>query len=565
MTSSVHVDVITAEVIRNAAVTAAQEMTTTLIRTAHNPLLYDVQDFAVGIVSPAGDTWAEGSGMAVFAGALPFTVQSGVEQHGADGFAEGDVLIANDPYTTGNHLSDTSIYMPIFADGELLAFAASTAHWADVGGKTPGGWCPDSVEVYQEGICFTHEKLVAAGVPNDALWSFIRHNTRFPDLVIGDVHAQIASCRQGAERMQTLCAKYGVQAVRDAMALAIERTEQDARRRIREIPDGTYSVSQMMDEDGVITGVPFEVALQLTVDGGTIRVSFDGSSPVRPGPVNAPEYATRSSVRAAIKGVISPTEPANAGDARAIEFDLPPGLVVSPERPAPVDSYGYMCIAVWELTMRALAKAVPERCVAGSGTLCMPTIVRVNPRDGRPFIVIDPVDLGNGARPDDDGPTMAVNIMGDVPNSPVEVIEQRYPIRMETFALRPESAGHGRFRGGAGVRRDYRVLEGGVMLQWSSENTKETIAKGAEDGHDGLPAEVHVIGADGSEVVLDRRVTAFGPLEAGDIVSVRSGGGGGWGDPVTRDGDRVAADVRDGLISAGQAQDIYGHAAVGAT
>jgi N-methylhydantoinase B len=553
-----NVDVVTAEVIRNATVMAAREMTTTLIRTAHNPLLYDVQDFALGIVSPGGETWAEGSGMAVFAGALPFTVASGVELHGAEGFEDGDVLIANDPYTTGNHLSDTSICMPIFVGGELLAFAATTAHWADIGGKVPGGWCPDSVEVYQEGICFTHEKLYAAGVPNDGLWSVIRNNTRFPDLVIGDVHAQIASCRQGSERMQALCAKYGIEAVREAMALAIERTEQDARRRIQEIPDGTYEVSQTMDEDGVQTGVPFEVALQLTVDGDTIRVAFEGTSAVRPGPVNAPEYATRSSVRAAIKGVISPVEPANAGDSRPIEFDLPPGLVVSPERPAPCDSYGYMCIAVWELTMRALAQAVPERCVAGGGTLCMPTMVRVNPRDGRPFILIDPVDLGNGARGDADGPTMAVNIMGDVPNSPVEVIEQRYPIRMETFALRPESSGHGRFRGGAGVRRDYRVLEDGVLLQWSSENTKETIAKGAQGGLDGKPAEVHVISGD-SETLIDRRITAFGPLQAGDIVSVRSGG---WGDPATREPERIEADLRDGLITAEEAQDVYGASTV---
>ncbi len=550
-------DVITAEVIRNATVTAAREMTTTLIRTAHNPLLYDVQDFALGIVSSEGETWAEGSGMAVFAGALPFTIRSGLAAVGAENFAEGDVLIANDPYTTGNHISDTSVYMPIFVDGELLAFAAVTAHWADIGGKTPGGWCPDSVEVYQEGICFSHEKLVSAGVPNEALWSVIRNNVRFPDLVIGDTNAQIASCRQGAERMQAVCSKYGIEAVRDSMRLALDRTEADARRQIAAIPDGVYRTSQMMDEDGVLKGVPFEIALQLTVDGDNIRVSFEGTSEVRPGPVNAPIDATRSSVRAAVKGVISPTEPPNAGDSRAIEFDIPPGLVVSPERPSPVDSYGYVCICVWELTMRALAQAVPERCVAGAGTLCMPTIVRVNPREGRPFIAIDPVDLGNGARHDADGPTMAVNIMGDVPNSPVEVIEQRYPIRMETFALRPESAGHGRFRGGSGVRRDYRLTEDGALLQWSIENTRETIAKGADGGGDGLPAEVRIT-RDGEETLIDHRVTAYGPLSAGDLISIRSGGGGGWGDPRTRETERVEADLRNQLIGPADAKEIYG-------
>jgi N-methylhydantoinase B len=551
-------DVVTAEVVRNATVMAAHEMNTTLIRTAYNPLLYDVQDFALGVISPEGDTWAEGSGMAVFAGALPFTVSSGVAVYGLDGFDEGDVLIANDPYTTGNHLSDTSIYMPIFVDGELLAFSAVTAHWADIGGKTPGGWCPDSVEVYQEGICFSHEKLIAAGIRNDALWSVIRNNTRLPEIVIGDMQAQIAACRQGAERMQALCRRYGIDTVRTSLALAIERTEADARRRIRAIPDGTFRVTQTMDEDGVARGDHFDIVLTLTISDDTIAISFDGTSPVRPGPVNAPEHAARSSVRAAIKAVLSPTEPANEGDSRPIDFDIAPGLVVSPERPAPVDSYGYVCIAVWELTMRALAQAVPERCIAGSGTLCMPTIFRVNPQHGSPFILIDPIDVGNGARPTEDGPTMAVNVMGDVPNSPVEVIEMRYPIRIEQFALRPESAGRGQYCGGAGVRRDYRVLEDGVMLQWSSENTVETIAKGAHGGSDGLPAQVVVNPGGPDEIVLDHRATGYGPLAAGDLISVRSGGGGGWGVASARDRQDIQADVRDERLPREDAATIYG-------
>ena len=189
------VNIFTAEVVRNGVLAAAHEMGTTLVRTAYNPLLYDVQDFGLAIISPRGETWAEAPGMTVFVGALPHTVESGIAVYGIDGFEEGDVVIANDPYTTGNHISDVSIYMPIFFEGELLAFAASVAHWADIGGKTPGGWCPDSVDVYQEGICFAHEKLVAGGVENKGLWGIIKSNTRYPDIVVGDMRAQIASCR----------------------------------------------------------------------------------------------------------------------------------------------------------------------------------------------------------------------------------------------------------------------------------------------------------------------------------------------------------------------------------
>ena len=550
-------DIVTAEVIRNAVIAAAQEMSSTLVRTAYNPLLYDVQDFGLAIISAEGETWAEAPGMTVFVGALPHTVLSGIALHGRENIREGDIIIANDPYTTGNHISDVSIYTPVFYEGKLLAFSTSVAHWADIGGKTPGGWCPDSTDVYQEGICFTHEKLVAEGKRNDALWNVIRNNTRYPDIVIGDMQAQIASCRQGAERLQVLCRKYGFDTVREAMKMAIDGTEKATRRRIRDIPNGVYTASQMMDHDGVMTGAPFEIVIQLAVADETITVSFEGTSPVRGGPVNAPEHAIRSVVRAAIKGVLSPIEPSNEGDFRPIEFNIPKGLVVSPERPAPVDSYGYVCIACYELTMRALTQAVPERCIAGGATLCMPTISRVNPRDGRPFILSDPFDVGNGARPDADAPTMSINVMGDVPNSPVEVVEMRYPIRMERFGFRSESAGHGKFRGGAGVYRDYRVLENGITLYSAIENTRDTVAKGVDGGGDGGVSQVVINPDTDRETVMHDRGAFLGKLKAGDVISMRSGGGGGWGRPEERDTRQVVADVRDGRISVEDARDIY--------
>lgn len=550
-------DIITAEVIRNGMIAAAQEMGTTLVRTAYNPLLYDVQDFGLAIVSPQCETWAEAPGMTVFVGALPHTVDSGIKVYGIDGFEEGDVIIANDPYTTGNHISDVSIYMPVFYEGKLLAFTASVAHWADIGGKTPGGWCPDSVDVYQEGICFAHEKIMARGVEVKALWGMVRSNTRYPDIVIGDMRAQIAACRQGAERLQTLCGKYGFDTVHDSMKLAIDSTEKDTRRHISAIPDGIYTAMQLMDHDGVVLDSSFPIAIQLRVAGEEIFISFDGTSPVRAGPVNAPEYAIRSVVRAAIKGMISPTEPSNEGDFRPVIFDIPSGLVISPERPAPVDSYGYVCIAAYELTMRAMSKAIPERCIAGGATLCMPTISRVNPRDGRPFILSDPFDVGNGARPNADAPTMSINVMGDVPNSPVEVVEMRYPLRIERFGLRAEASGHGQYRGGAGIYRDYRVLEDGVALFSALENTRETIAAGAYAGADGGPAQVVINPETEKEWLLNDRGPFPGQLQAGDIISMRSGGGGGWGDAKSRDPEQVVADVRDDLISIDEARDIY--------
>ncbi|TNE40516.1 MAG: hydantoinase B/oxoprolinase family protein [Sphingomonadales bacterium] len=551
------ISAISVELVRNAVVVAAEEMSSTLVRTAHNPLLYDVQDFGVGIMSPEGESWADAPGMTVFVGVLTRTVMAGVEKFGLDGIRDGDIFIANDPYSTGNHISDVSIYAPVFVDRHLLAFVAITAHWADIGGKIPGGWCPDSVDVYQEGICFAHEKLFDAGKPNEALFGIIRCNTRYPDMVLGDLNAQIAACRQGIERMCAIAAKFGCDGLSAAMRKVIDRTDAFTRRRIAELPDGLHTVSMKLDRDGV-TDEPFSVQLALAVEGDTIRVSFDGTSPSRPGPVNCPEYAVHSVIRAAVKGVLSPQEPANEGDFKAIVFDIEPGLCISPQRPAPVDSYGYLSNVCWELTMRALARILPERAVAGGGQLCMPTISRVDPRFGTPFVVADPLDVGNGARMASDGPTMAIPVMGDVPNMPVELAEMRYPIRIERFALRTDAIGHGRQLGGSGVRRDYRLLEPGIMVHTAFENVDDPMGRGEEGGTDGAPPQVVINPGMPDEVTMRQRA-ALGPFEVGDVISMQSGGGGGWGKPGERSRNAVARDVRNGILTPECAARLYGY------
>lgn len=552
------VDVVTAEIVRNGLASAALEMNRTLVRTAYNPLLYEVQDFGLGIVSAEGLLWAEAPGVTVFLGAMPDTVKTGIEKYGADGFAEGDVLIANDPYLTGTHISDTSVYIPVFHEGRLVAFAVATAHWADIGGKTPGGWCPDSTDVYQEGLCFGHQRLVAAGRPNEELWSFIEGNVRYPPTVRGDLDAQIAACRQGAARVRALCEKYGAEIVEASMELAIQRTDEAVRREISGIPDGTYAASVEMDHDGVATDLRRRISIELNVEGDRIRVSFGGTSPTAQGPINVPAIGTRSAVRAAIKGLLMPLDQTNEGHFRALDFDLPPGLLVSPERPAPCDSFGYVCVALMECTIRAMSAAVPERCPAGSYQLFGVFLFRVDPREGTPFIFIDPVDGGHGARPHADGPTQIFLADGDTPNTPVEVLETRYPIRCERHAFLPGVEGAGAYRGGLGVVRDFRVLGDGTFMQCAAENTHDPLSRGLAGGGDGAPSMVVAWPGTEKETRVEERVSFFGPFEAGDIVSVRSGGGGAWGSPLERHPARVARDVRDELLTAEQAGSVYG-------
>ncbi len=552
------VDVFTSEIIRNGLAACALEMSKTLARTAHSTLLYDVQDFGVGVVGADGSVWGETPGITIFTGCLPEVIRGALRKFGPDGFEDGDILVANDPYDTGTHVSDTSIYMPVFHSGELVAFTISTAHWADVGAKAPGGWCPDSTDVYQEGVCFSHQKLAVAGVRNRDVWDIIAGNVRLPETVLGDLEAQIASCRLGAVRIQALCTKYGAGTVRSAMAHTIERTESAMRRLIAGLPNGAYSASIDLDWDGVSRDSRPRVKVTLTISGDTIRASFAGSSPAARGPINLPWPGTKGAVRVCLKSLLMPLDKTNDGHFRLIEFDETPGLLVSPERPAPCDSYGYVNAAVGRMVLQAMSELVPERAPAGDLQLLALFMFRVDPRDGSRFMFIEPVHGGQGGSMKGDGPTLARFADGDAANTPSEVIELRYPIRCERFAFNADAIGAGQYRGGPGIRRDYRVLEPGILMQTANENTKDVLSRGMNGGGPGLPSQVVIWPGEARERLLVERVSGFGPLAPGDVISVRTGGGGGWGDPYDRDPARVLADVRDELLSRETAEASYG-------
>jgi N-methylhydantoinase B len=520
-------DPIATEVIRGGLAAAALEMNRTLVRTAHNPLLYEVQDFGLGIVGADARLWAEAPGIAGFISALADTIRSGIETHGPGGFREGDALIVNDPFLTGTHISDTSVYSPVFHGGELIAFAIVTAHWADIGGKSPGGWAPDTTDVYQEGICFTHQRLVRAGERNDDLMALIEANVRVPELVRGDLAAQLAACRRGVERAQRLCDRFGADVVIDAMDRVIRRTKAGMRARIAALPDGRYEASVMLDHDGIDRTRPQRVAVQIDIEGSTLRVGFRGTSATAPGPINDP--GAKCDVRCALKGLLAPYEVGNEGHVSVFDFDVEPGLLVSPERPAPVDSYGYVGVALIELVIRALAPALPDRAPAGGYQIFGIDLSRVDARDGEPFVFTDVHPGGAGARPDHDGPALIFVGDGDTRNTPVEVIETRYPVRVERHELLPEAGGGGRWRGGPGVARDFRILERGIQMQYTVENTVDPLAKGLDGGEDGAPGVLLINPDTDREVRMTDRVTAYGPLEVGDLLSVRSGGGGGYG------------------------------------
>lgn len=543
------------EIIRNALVSSAEEMSETIIRTAYNPLLYDIKDFGVTILSARGELWAQASGLAVFLGSLRGTIRTSLERYALSDYRDGDIFLANCPYLTGTHLSDTAVYMPIFVDGHLIAFAATMAHWADIGGRSSGGWDPSSTDVFMEGMRFTHQRLYDAGQPNGPLYEFLRSNVRLPRTVMGDLDAQIAACRTAAERISWLCLKYGADAVERSMEHVISNTRSALKEAVNALPDGRWSASQRLDFDGVDRDYEPVVGVEVEIAGDRLIVNLNGSSGPAPGPINCPEIGARSVVLAALKGVFSPHEPTNEGHMSFVEFAAIEGAsLINAVEPAPCDSYGIVCRTLVETTIRVMAGPSPKQSRAGGYQMVSCHVMKTNADESERFTYTEPLPGGYGAFPGSDGSTLVFG--GDTPLLPVEVLENRYPLRCEALALDTGSAGRGQYRGGYGIRRDIRVLADGCTVKSSFESVQDSLSKGVNGGGDGFPARLELTYPDGRQEVIRERPQDF-HVSAGTVIGVRTGGGGAYGSPKERDPGEVLADVTDELITPEEAQRLY--------
>ena len=554
------IDPITTQVIRNALVAAAKEMQTTLVKTAHNPLIYEVQDFGIAITNAQGELIAEGSGLPGFLACIPPSIQAGIAQIGIENLSAGDVILTNEPYDTGTHISDTLAYTPVFYEGKLVAFTAIMAHWADMGGIVSSGWCTYSTTIHQEGLIFSHLKLYDGGVLNRPLYDLILKNVRYPAIVEGDLHAKIAACHTGARRIQSLCERYGGSAIDEAMQIAFNQAEKRMRREIEAIPDGSYYAETWMDYDGVVFDEKRKIAVTVNIDQDEMHVDWTGTCPATVGPINHPLVGTHALCVTMLKSLTMPDDPMNHGHYRPLTVTAPPNTMVSAEYPAPCDSYGYVAEMIVHLISRALAPVLPERCPACSYQMAAFQFYRTDPNQGDLFTYGEPLDGGGGAFHTDDGATGIMFLgNGDAPNVPVEVVETRYPVRVTRYAINVGSEGIGKFRGGMGIIRDYEVLTDNVLLQTSNENTLYPpwgLNGGSESG-----ASKFVFWPDTEKEVtfVTERVSDYGPFNTGDRLSFQTTGGGGWGDPKERDREMIEEDLRNGLISLEDAQEKYGY------
>lgn len=554
---TVQVDAVTREVIQNQLISIVREMSHSLARASYSPIIYEVKDFSNVLVRPTCELVAQAEGIPVFLGAMAPVLAAVLEHHPLEGMRPGDVFVSNDPYAgNGTHKNDVNVVRPIFDGDELVLFAICKAHWTDIGGKDPGSWSPDARSIFQEGVNIPPLRLIAEGRMNDQLLEMILANTRLRANNEGDLLAQLGACHVAEIRVHELLAQYSWDEVDAYITSLMDYAEAQTRAEIARIPDGVYEAEDWVDSDGV-SDEPFRIAVRVTVRGSDIELDFTDCPPQRYGGCgNATWVSTGAAARVAFKCATLPHASTNDGTYRPLTVRTKPGTVVHPVPPAPVTCWGDVGRAVIECVLRALGDADPTRTIAGFyGNVDGLAISGDDQRTGRPYIHFSPYAGGWGARAEKDGINALCPIInGDNSNVPCEVVENRYPLRVERYELVEDSGGAGRRRGGLGVRIDYRVLSDGATISASLD--RYAIAPpGLAGGHDGGLSGLYLIEGDRTQPA---HKCAGVDVPRGTVVSHRTGGGGGYGDPRERDPRDLAQDVADGYVSEDAAREIYG-------
>jgi N-methylhydantoinase B len=557
--ASATLDPITLEVLIEALIATVREMRATVCRTASSVAIYDAKDFSCGLFAPDSQVIAQSEDIGSHVVPLPWSVRAAIEKMGAT-LAPGDAILINDPYSGGTHLNDVTIIYPVFREGRLIFFPAVRAHWADVGGMVPGSMSGKATEIYQEGIRIPPLKILEGGRVNEAALDLLLANMRVPDERLGDFQAGLAACRVAEKRLTEICARYGVDTLLEAVRLDLDRAEARMRASIAALPDGTYYYEDYLETFMGGRFEPLLLPLALTVTGDRMIADFTGASPQVPFPVNSTAAVAAAGVFIAVKSVFDPRAPLNQGSFRPIEVIAPPGTIVNVQRPAPAGSHGEIRKRVIATMVGALAQMVPERI---AGDLCRTSFHNLiggwDARSGREWVHYEWSAGGNGGFAEHDGPSaMAPIDWGDlVTVQSTEVIETRMPLLVESSRLAVDSGGAGRSRGGLAMARALRVLAPATRYSLLADGAVVP-AFGVLGGLAGVPVSAW-IERQGAASNFDTPGKVAGHLiEPGSTLMVRSAGGGGYGDPLERDPERVALDVREGYVSAEAARLDYG-------
>lgn len=545
------IDPITVEVIRHRLLSAAREMATNLMRTAYNTIVYEIRDFGLGIYDRLGRQVAEAPGLTIFTRANDFALASVIKFLGYEKLEPGDAILLNYPYWSSAHTLDVFVCSPIFAADRLVGFAAVRIHWLDLKQRY-AGYCLNTTDMYQEGLVFPCTRIFRRGVLNEDVVNILKFNSRLPERILGDMHAQISACRIGEKRTAEIVDRFGYDVYQEAIEQILDHGERLARIRLAELPTGTWSAEDYMDGDGVEDRL-VKMKATVTVRPDEMIVDWTGSDPAVKGPINLPYGQTVGLSSLVFKAITTPETPANAGNFRPLRVIAPPGTLMHAVPPSPTFTL-WTGLLAGEVILKALAQGMPDVVPASSGSdVCSMMGLGVNPRTGRAWLEATNEGVGFGGHSLGDGESGIMHMTEPgCRNNPVEVLETKSPMFIEHYGLRPDSGGPGRHRGGLGVTRAYRFLADSTAAMMVYKTRTRPWAIGGVSGENN-----HVIMNPGTE----REEVAGGfyrPVKAGDLLVNNSGGGGGWGSPFEREPAEVLADVRDGYVTPEGARRDYG-------
>jgi len=549
------IDPITLEVVRHKVEGIANEMQSTLLRSSFSTVVKEGLDASASLFTLEGETLAQALAIPIHLATLIPIMHTFIERFPAAEMHEGDLYIMNDPYLGGTHLPDIALVMPVFHDGRLFAFSAAMTHHQDVGGMSPGSVPPNASEIYQEGIRIPPLKLRHRGEFNEALLEMLKLNVRVAEMFMGDLGAQIAACTVGARRLGELAGRYGYDHSRALFAELLDRSETLTRHALAKIPNGTYRYVDFLDNDGVELDTPVRIEIAVTLQDGTMHCDFEGTGPQTKGPFNAVPSGSQAAAYFAVRALTDPTIATNGGCFRPVTLHLPKGTLVNPVEPAPVNSRTATIKRITSVIIGALKDAMPHKVPADGSSELHVLMFGGQWANGKRFVVGEFTAGGSGGGPRKDGVDVIETDGSNCMNLPVEALELAAPIRVHRMALRPDSGGAGRYRGGLGCVREFEFLQGEVVLTHRGERHFHP-AQGSQGGGDGA-CSVSIIrrGDRTEEVVRSKLLTT---VQAGDRLLVKTAGGGGYGDPREREREAVIEDVRNGKVSAAVAREVYG-------
>lgn len=549
----VKVDSVTMQVVRYAMEQIADEMGYSLMRMARSTIVKEIKDFACAVLDRKGNTIAQAQCHPMMLYSLEMTGRKMMEMYPEEYFYDGDVMISNDPYLGGQHIMDVQFFSPVIYEGKLFGFVANIAHQLDMGGSVPGGVAGGLTEIYQEGLRLSLLKLYDRGQEDRQLFTVIANNIRLPDRTIGDFKAQAAATFVGVRRVKEVLAKYGADTVASAVEMLMDYSESRMRQGLMEIPDGSYTGVDYVDNDGH-SDEPIRVQVNLNKKGDSIGIDFDGTSKQVRGNINSPIACTLGAAYYALIGVVDPHMPVNAGSYRPVAVRADEGLLINPLPPGAVTARSQTATKIVEAVLKAIGQVAPERVCAGShGQASTCAFIGTDPETGKGFAYVEIQGGGSGARPDKDGPDGQDIHLGRFMNTPVEAAELEFPITVERYEFLPDSGGAGKFRGGLALRKDIRFLTDVAFSRYTDrqEFSPEGLFGGKEGGrgrlilNPGTPDE--------------RRLRSKGveTLKKGDVLSIRLPGGGGFGSPLERDMEALRQDVINGKVSLESARNDY--------